>query len=115
MVKPVSFAQTLRQQQTPAERRFWAMLHAWRSSGWHFRRQSPIGVYVVDFVCKRHRLVIEIDGDSHYSPEGLAHDFRRTAHLARRGYRVLRYTNREVMDNPDGVFEHLCGVLGRPG
>ena len=62
----VALAQKLRLEQTPSERRFWAMLYTFRQSGWHFRRQAPIGPYIVDFVCKRARLVFEIDGESHF-------------------------------------------------
>lgn len=69
---------------------------------------------MVDFVCKRIKLVVEIDGDSHFSDAGMAHDARRTEYLAGRGYRVLRFTNAEVIGNAEGVFEVLRGVLGDP-
>ena len=114
MEDKTSFARTLRRDQTPAERRFWTLLHAWREAGWHFRRQAPIGPYVVDFVCKRIKLVIEIDGDSHSSDEGLARDSVRTAYLRRLGHSVLRFTNDDVLGSDDGVFEVLRGVLGEP-
>ncbi|WIJ26290.1 endonuclease domain-containing protein [Devosia sp. RR2S18] len=114
MDDPVSFARRLRGEQTPAERRFWALLHPFRAGGWHWRRQAPIGPYVVDFVCKRALLVVEIDGDSHYGAEGIAHDARRTAYLARLGYRVQRFTNLDVLDNEDGVFNTVRGILGEP-
>ncbi|SMQ85563.1 Very-short-patch-repair endonuclease [Devosia lucknowensis] len=110
---PVTFARKLRREQTPPERKFWAILHPWREAGLHWRRQAPIGPYVVDFVCKGKKLIVEIDGDTHYSEAGLAHDERRTAFLEGRGYRVLRFTNGEV-SSPEGVFLVLCGVLGEP-
>ena len=66
-----SFARSLRQQATPAEARFWVLLYTFRQAGWHFRRQAPIGPYITDFACKRAGLIFEIDGDSHYSDEGL--------------------------------------------
>src|SRR5690606_38711800 len=119
MEDPIGFARRLRREQTPAERRFWALIHPWRDTagplGWHWRRQAPVGPYVVDFICKRIGLVVEIDGDSHYDAAGIAHDARRTAFLAGLGYRVLRFTNDDVMDNADGVFEVMLGVLGEPG
>lgn len=59
MDDPVTFARKLRRQQTPAERRFWALLHPWRSAGMHWRRQAPVGPYVVDFVCKAQKLTIQ--------------------------------------------------------
>lgn len=58
--------------------------------------------------------MVEIDGDSHFSDAGMAHDARRTEYLAGRGYRVLRFTNAEVIGNAEGVFEVLRGVLGDP-
>ena len=111
----ISFARQLRQEQTPAERRFWVMLEPWRLGGRHFRRQAPIGPYVVDFVCKRDKLVFEIDGDSHFEVLGLAHDLRRTAYLGRLGYRVVRYTNVDVLESSEGLFDVLHELLGEPG
>lgn len=104
----------LRRDQTPAERKFWALLHPYRQSGWHFRRQSPIGDYVADFVCKSAGLVFELDGDSHYLAEAADKDAIRTAYLATRGYRVVRFTNREVLQTPDGVYQLLMELLGDP-
>ncbi|WP_082511768.1 endonuclease domain-containing protein [Devosia sp. Leaf420] len=109
-----TFARKLRRDQTLAERRFWVLLEPWRDAGWHFRRQAPIGPFVVDFVCKRQKLIFEIDGDSHYSDEGVARDSVRTAYLRRLGYSVLRFTNEDVLGSDDGVFEVLRGVLGEP-
>ncbi|GEM_PF-1201969 len=90
MVDPVTFARKSRREQTLPERRFWALTLAWRDAGLHWRRQSPIGPYVVDFVCKGKRLIVEIDGETHFSESGLDHDAQRTAYLAERGYRMLR-------------------------
>lgn len=115
MTDQVSFARRLRREQTAAERRFWALLQPWRDSGWHWRRQAPVGPYVVDFLCKRVRLVVEIDGDSHYDVAGQAHDAQRTAFLVELGYTVLRFTNLDVLGNADGVFDALRKVLGEPG
>ena len=111
----IAFARALRREQTPAERAFWALLHSWRERGMHWRRQAPIGPYVVDFCCKRLRLIVEIDGDSHYSDEGMARDAARTDYLERRGYRVLRFSNGAMAESPDGVFEVMRGELGEPG
>lgn len=114
MADPVTFARKLRREQTLPERRFWALIRAWRDAGLHWRRQAPIGPYVVDFVCKSRKLVVEIDGDTHYSDAGIAHDAQRTAYLAGRGYRVLRFTNADVMQRGEGVFAVLMEVLGEP-
>ncbi|GLQ10176.1 endonuclease [Devosia yakushimensis] len=108
-------ARRLRLDQTPAERRFWAMLHTFRQSGWHFRRQAPIGPYIVDFACKRARLIFEIDGDSHFSDAGIAADRIRTQYLESRGYRVVRFTNHEVMTSGDGVYILVSQILDKAG
>ncbi|WP_297110985.1 endonuclease domain-containing protein [uncultured Devosia sp.] len=114
MAETVAFARKLRREQTLPERRFWALTLAWRDAGLHWRRQSPIGPYVVDFVCKGKKLVVEIDGDTHFSEAGVTHDAQRTAYLAGRGYRVLRFTNADVMQRGEGVFVSLAEVLGEP-
>ena len=114
MEDQVNFARRLRREMTPAERRFWALLHPWRERGWHWRRQVPVGPYVLDFALKRDKLAVEIDGDSHYVDAGLAHDTRRTAFLQGEGYRVLRFTNHDVLDNADGVGTVMLGILGEP-
>ncbi|KKB86612.1 hypothetical protein VW29_01545 [Devosia limi DSM 17137] len=115
MNRQISLARKLRREQTPAERRFWVVLQPWRETGWHFRRQAPIGPFVVDFVCKREKLVFEIDGDSHYSAAGVARDAQRTGFLAGQGYRVVRFSNADVLGNPEGVFAVVVGILGEPG
>jgi very-short-patch-repair endonuclease len=97
MDDPTTFARKLRREQTPAERRFWALIHPWRTNGWHFRRQSPLGPYVADFICKRAKLVVEIDGDSHYAEGGPAYDAARTLFFKARGYHMLRFTNADVL------------------
>lgn len=112
MKDQVVFARGLRREQTAAERRFWVVLEPWRANGWHIRRQAPIGPFVVDFVCKRAKLVFEIDGDSHYSEAGIAGDERRTGYLMGLGYRVVRFSNVDVLESAEGVFEVLSGVLG---
>lgn len=115
MDDPVTFARRLRRDQTPAERRFWTLIQPWRVGGQHWRRQAPIGPYVADFVCKRAKLIVEIDGETHFSEAGAVHDARRTAYLEGRGYRVLRFSNAEITGNPEGVFAVMVGLLGEPG
>ena len=99
-----SLPKILRQQPTPFETRFWLLIAPLREAGGHFRKQAPIGRYVVDFVCHRAKLIIEIDGDSHFTDEGMARDEVRTAFLVGEGYRVLRFTNLEVVESDEGVF-----------
>jgi very-short-patch-repair endonuclease len=107
-------ARKLRFDQTPAERKFWEILYPFRQAGHHVRRQSPIGPYIVDFACKRAKLIFEIDGDSHYLPGAEAKDIHRTAYLATRGHTVIRFTNAEVLGNPEGVYLELVKLLGDP-
>ncbi len=110
-----SLPRILRQQPTPFEVRFWRLIHPLRQSGWHFRKQAPIGRYVVDFVCHRARLIVEIDGDSHYSGVGIAHDAVRTGFLVGEGYRVLRFTNLDVTENAEAVYDGLVRALDASG
>ncbi len=102
---------------TRAEERLWAVLRAHRS-GTHFRRQHPIGDrFVVDFYCAQARLCIEIDGDSHAETNQERYDAERTARLNEQGYRVLRFSNADVLRNLQGVVEMIleaCRTSTRP-
>jgi very-short-patch-repair endonuclease len=111
MAKP-SLPRMLRQQPTTPEVRFWLLTYSLRQQGWHFRKQAPMGRYVVDFVCHRARLIVEIDGVSHYTDQGIAHDAARTAFLVGEGYRVLRFTNLDVMQNEAAVYDAVEAALG---
>ena len=105
-----TFARDNRRNPTPAELRIWnQVLRARQLRGFKFVRQKPIDVYVVDFYCAELRLVIEIDGDSH--AEQIAYDSQRTSRLNALGLTVLRYANREVLQELEGVYEDLCGKI----
>lgn len=89
---------------TPAERTLWQGLRNKQLDGAHFRKQHAAGAFIIDFICARSKLVVEIDGDSHASQA--EYDAQRTAWLeAHKGYRVVRFTNREVMHNLADVLE----------
>jgi very-short-patch-repair endonuclease len=105
----IRFARQLRGTMTDAESLLWYRLRAGRLDGWKFRRQVPLGIYVVDFICQSAALVIEIDGGQH--AEQVRHDANRTRWLQGRGYRVLRYWNSEVLENPEGVLQAICDAL----
>ena len=107
-----TLAQTLRKNPTAPEIRFWRLIGPLRLNGHHFRKQAKMGPYVVDFVCHAAKLVIEIDGETHFTEVGIARDAVRTAALSRHGYRMLRFTNEEVMHNPDGVYATVTAALG---
>ncbi len=105
-------AKALRNQLTPPERQFWNALRSMPFYKNHpFNRQKPLGEYIVDFYCHAYRLVVEIDGDSHYTEEAQMKNRKRTAFLESKGLRVIRFTNREVLHNIDGVMESLERLL----
>jgi very-short-patch-repair endonuclease len=88
---------------TRAETLLWRHLKAHRLARLSFRRQTPIGDYIADFVAHSCKLIVEVDGESHDFEERLRHDARRDQWFASRGYRVLRFTNDDVMRNLEGV------------
>ena len=92
---------------TPAELKLWNMLRGKRLAETKFRRQAPIGRYIADFLAPSARLVIEADGSLH-TVEG---DAERTAFLAAQGYRVLRFSNAEILQQPDAVFRSIADAL----
>jgi very-short-patch-repair endonuclease len=101
----------LRRQATPAERGFWTLTYSWRQEGWHFRRQYQLGSYYVDFVCISAGLVVEIDGDTHGADIGMSNDAVRDDYLSGRGFTVLRFSNRDVLNNAEGVFSIIASHL----
>src|SRR6516225_8891806 len=106
-------ARNLRRDMTEAEQQLWQMLRSRQTEGYRFRRQVPIGGFIADFVCHAARLIVEIDGGQH-DPSSEA-EASRTRFLEAEGYRVLRFWNNEVLDNPEGVgaaiAEHLHPVI----
>lgn len=102
-------ARSLRREATPAERKLW---HEYlKHIPEKFTRQKPLGRYVADFYCAARRLVIEIDGDSHFHAGSAAHDAQRSADLAQQGIRVVRFTNAEVTDQFEGVCLAIRAAL----
>jgi very-short-patch-repair endonuclease len=98
------FAQSLRKKLTQAEAFLWNRLRGKQILDCQFYRQKPLGNYIVDFYCAQARLVIEIDGGQHYSPEEICKDRTRDDYLAGQNLRVLRFSDREVLTNIDGVL-----------
>ena len=105
------FAKTLRASMTEAEHRLWFHLRAHRFAGCKFRRQQPLGPYIVDFISFSERMIIEADGGQHNASES---DRERDAWLAREGFRVLRFWNHDILQNTqvvlDAVWLALQGV-----
>jgi very-short-patch-repair endonuclease len=104
-------ARSLRRDFTRAEQALWAMVRAHRFQGASFHRQTPIGPYIVDFVSHDARLIIEVDGGQHFEEKHIEADAKRDAYLMAKGYRVLRFTNLDVLKNREGVFETIVGAL----
>jgi very-short-patch-repair endonuclease len=104
-------ARTLRRDSTDAERLIWAALRAHRLGGASFRRQTPFGPYIADFVCHAAKLVIELDGGQHFEAETQKRDARRDAFFISKGYRVLRFNNYDVMTNRAGVVETIATAI----
>jgi adenine-specific DNA-methyltransferase len=109
MTSLLANARALRANSTDAERRLWYYLRDRRMSGYRFRRQVPIGPFVVDFVCMRARLIVELDGGQH--AEHPLDDLDRTRSLARTGFRVIRVWNDEVLQRTEAVLESILEAL----
>ena len=106
-------AKELRHSETEAEQIIWSWLRAKKLNGVKFRRQEPVGIYVVDFVSFEKKLIIEIDGGQHNLEENKATDEVRTQWLKSQGFRVIRFWNNEVSSNLDGVIALIEESLGR--
>ena len=102
-------ARSMRKQITEPETRMWLQLRAERFEGVKFRRQKVIGSYIADFAANDPALVVEIDGETHDVDD--PRETVRTAYLNERGYRVVRFTNRDVMANMEGILTMLSQVL----
>ena len=104
-------ARAMRKTMTPPEARMWANLKRLRGEGFHFRRQAPFKGYHLDFVCFKHRLVIEVDGQVHQLDEQIRHDRIRDAVLAKEGFVTLRFDNAAIRDNIDDVMDFVVARL----
>jgi len=100
--------QDLRENATDAERRLWALLPNRRLEGYKFRRQHPIGPFIADFACTKHKLVIEADGSQHFENPA---DDKRTAWLERHGWRVIRFWNPDILTNSEGILTVILEAL----
>ena len=103
-------AKAMRREATPAERVLWRILRSRRLAGFKFRRQVPLGPYIADFACFDPKVVIECDGAQHADS---AYDTARDAWLSAQGFRVIRFWNRHVREEPDGVVDALLAQLSR--
>ena len=104
-------ARHLRKTMTPQEVKLWNHLRSWRTQGFHFRRQAPRAGYIVDFVCLKYRLVVEIDGGQHNLKSHQDSDRQRESKLTDGGFLVLRFWNSDVDQNLSGVLETIHAAL----
>jgi very-short-patch-repair endonuclease len=108
-------ARRLRKSMTPQEVKLWVHLRDWRALGYHFRRQRPHRSFIVDFVCLKHNLVVEVDGAPHGFRSRAVRDATRDGVLRSDGLRVFRFWNDEVDHNLHGVLETILAALGHQG
>jgi very-short-patch-repair endonuclease len=107
----VGFARELRQKHTDAEKSLWMKLRDRQLEGVKFRRQQPVGAYIVDFASFERKVIVEIDGGQHNEERTKERDEERTMRLEERGYRIVRFWNNEVLTNPEGVLERIRETL----
>ncbi len=107
-----TFARKLRKSETDAERKIWQQLRSRSLNGAKFRRQHPIGPYVVDFICINEKLIIELDGSQHQQQQD--YDAQRTAFLEQAGYRVLRFWDDDALSRTEDVMQAIFDALGSP-
>ena len=112
MQDTVGFARLLRRRSTQAERVLWRRLRCRQLVGVKFRRQVPIGSYIVDFASFDRRIVIELDGGQHAERPQASGDHARDRWLEQQGFTVLRFWNHDVLANTEGVLEAILEVVG---
>ena len=106
-----NLARSFRQNPTNAERKLWSLLRNKKISAWRFRRQQPIGPFIVGFFCPGAKLIVELDGGQHNEAMNIERDQARTRWLAIRGYRVIRFWNFEVLKTPQAVLDAIWHAL----
>lgn len=104
-------ARSLRQSMTPEEIKLWVRLRDFRKRGYHFRRQCPMGGYIVDFVCKQQKLIVEVDGSQHGEDRELEYDRARDRYFSELGFRTLRMWNVDVNRSPDDAADTVLAAL----
>ncbi len=103
-------AKSMRKAMTDGELKLWNAVRAKRLMNLGFRRQFPIGNYIVDFACPAHSLIVEVDGSQHNEATAIRYDQARTAFLENSGWTVLRFTNDDVLKDIEGVCNHITIV-----
>ena len=105
-------AAKLRKDMTEVEKKLWSKLRSGRLNGYKFRRQFPMGNYIIDFYCSSHKLAIELDGSQHLDDNAQVNkDLKRDEYLRLQGISVLRFWNNEVNENLNEVTEKIIEIL----
>ena len=112
-VNRIQTARQLRHDQTDEERELWRALRGQRFAGFKFRRQHPVGDYILDFYCAAARLAVELDGFQHGLPEGVQHDAVRETFLAGQDIETLRFWNRQWRENREGCLLAIWDAVQR--
>ena len=112
--RSIIMARDLRNKQTEAEKMLWLKVRNLQLNGVKFRRQQPIGQYIVDFVSFEKKLVIEVDGGQHNEPSTAVQDNERTLWLEDEGYKVIRFWNNEILENMEGVLTSIMEEISHP-
>lgn len=106
-VELLIFAKQLRRNQTDAEKLLWQILRSRNLNGFKFRRQHPVGGYILDFYCHEARLAIELDGGGHNTEEQFLYDTERTKVLLGADIKVVRFWNHDVLNSLESVLEEI--------
>jgi very-short-patch-repair endonuclease len=104
-------ARELRKTMTRQEVKLWVHLRTWRNRGYHFRRQAPRDGYILDFMCLKERLIVEVDGGQHGIEQHASRDRLRDQHFEKQGFKILRFWNTDVDLNLDGVLQFIDAEL----
>ena len=105
------YSRELRKNMTDAEKLLWSRIRDKQLRCYHFYRQKPIGHYIVDFFCPKANLIVELDGGQHFSDEGEEKNKVRNDYMASLGIKVVRFSDREVFENLEGVIERIWSHL----
>jgi very-short-patch-repair endonuclease len=109
-----NYRRGLRKKLTSAEAALWSLLKNRQAFGLKFRRQTSIENYIVDFYCPQYKIIIELDGESHFREEQATKDQKRDKRLKELGHKVLRYENLIVFDHPDFIFDDIKNIITTP-
>jgi very-short-patch-repair endonuclease len=108
--RAVPMARRLRKNMTPAEKALWATLRRIAPEAAHFRKQAPLGPFIVDFASHAAKLVVEVEGGAHDAPDVASRDVERREWIEGRGYEVLRFRNDEVLKDAETIAKYVAGV-----